>query len=229
MTASSTHRRRTPPSPTALGTYTARVTVSDGARTTSDTVAIDARGNQPPVPVIDSPAASTTWRVGQAISFSGHATDVEDGPLPAAALRWSLVLYHCPSNCHTHYLQSWSGAGGASFAAPDLKYPSYLVLTLTATDSAGVSASTSLRLNPKTAKLTLLSSPTGLKLTVDGVTSTATFSRPMIVGSAHTVSAPSSQSKSSIRYRFSSWSDGKPATHTIVVTAARSLTARYRR
>ncbi|MGI8871063.1 MAG: PQQ-dependent sugar dehydrogenase [Candidatus Limnocylindria bacterium] len=214
---------------TTPGIYTARLTVTDGSRTTSDSVAIDARGNQAPVPVIDGPSKTTTWAVGQALSFTGHATDAEDGTLGAASLQWSLALSHCPSNCHSHYLQAWAGVSTGSFAAPDHQYPSYLVLTLTATDSAGVSASTSIKLSPKTAKLTMQSTPTGLKLTVDGTTSTTTFSRTVIAGSSHTVSAASSQKKGSTRYRFSSWSDGKPATHTIVVTASRTLTARYRR
>ncbi|MDQ6682344.1 MAG: PKD domain-containing protein, partial [Chloroflexota bacterium] len=214
---------------TTPGIYTARLTISDGSRTTSDSVAIDARGNQAPVPVIDAPSKTTTWAVGQALSFSGHATDAEDGTLGAASLQWSLALSHCPSNCHSHYIQAWAGVSSGSFAAPDHQYPSYLVLTLTATDSAGVSASTSIRLSPRTAKLTMQSTPTGLKLTVDGTASTTTFSRTVIVGSSHTVSAASSQTKGSTRYRFSSWSDGKPATHTIVVTASRTLTARYRR
>ena len=62
--------------------------------------------------------------------------DAEDGPLPASALSWSLVLQHCPSTCHTHAVQSWQGVSDGSFTAPDHDYPTYLELTLTATDSA---------------------------------------------------------------------------------------------
>ena len=46
--------------------------------------------NTPPVPVIDTPAASVTWKVGDTISFTGHATDAEDGTLAASRLSWSL-------------------------------------------------------------------------------------------------------------------------------------------
>ena len=50
----------------------------------------------------------------------------------------SLVLQHCPSNCHTHPLQTFAGVASGSFTAPDHEYPSYLELRLTATDSGGL-------------------------------------------------------------------------------------------
>ena len=78
----------------------------------------------------------STWQVGQAISFSGHATGRPGATLPASGLSWTLVLHHCPSNCHTHTVQSFTGVASGSFAAPDHDYPSYLELVLTATDSA---------------------------------------------------------------------------------------------
>ena len=81
---------------TAQGTYAAtlRVTDSHGASDT-DTVPI-AVGNTPPTPTIATPAAGTTWKVGDVISFSGSATDQQDGTLPASGLSWKLVMQHCP-------------------------------------------------------------------------------------------------------------------------------------
>jgi hypothetical protein len=34
------------------------------------------------VVTIDSPVPSLTWKVGETINFSGHASDGEDGTLP---------------------------------------------------------------------------------------------------------------------------------------------------
>ena len=48
-------------------------------------------------------------------------------------------MHHCPSNCHTHAVQTFSGVASGSFAAPDHEYPSWLELRLTATDSLGLS------------------------------------------------------------------------------------------
>ena len=85
-------------------------------------------GNTPPTATINTPAAGTTWKVGDAISFSGSATDTQDGTLPASSLSWQLILHHCPSNCHAHPMQSFAGVAGGSFTAPDHEYPSYLEL-----------------------------------------------------------------------------------------------------
>src|SRR5439155_787842 len=93
--------------------------------------------NAPPVATIATPVAGTTWKVGDTVSFSGSATDPEDGTLPASALSWDVVLHHCapddPNSCHTHLIQSFPGTAQGSFAAPDHEYPSYLEVRLTAT------------------------------------------------------------------------------------------------
>ena len=118
------------------GTHTVRLQVTDpslATGTTSFDVLVD---DSLPDPVIDTPAASLTWQVGQTISFSGHATDGQGAAIPASGLSWTLVLHHCPSNCHTHTVQSFNGVASGSFAAPDHDYPSYLELVLTATDSS---------------------------------------------------------------------------------------------
>ena len=81
--------------------------------------------------------------------------------MPASRLSWTLVLNHCPSNCHAHTLQSFAGVSGGSFAGPDHEYPSYLELQLTATDSAGLTDTQSIRLDPRTVELSLRSSPSG--------------------------------------------------------------------
>ena len=153
---------------TSQGTYTAslRVTDNHGASATA-AVTINV-GNTAPNATITAPAAATTWTVGDLIQFAGGATDAQDGPLPASALSWSLILNHCPSNCHTHPLQSYPGVAGGSFTAPDHEYPAYLELRLTATDSGGLSDTESLRLDPKTVSITLNSSPGGFALALNG-------------------------------------------------------------
>jgi hypothetical protein len=83
------------------------------------------------MPTIATPAAGTTWKVGDVISFSGSATDQQDGTIPASRLSWSLVLQHCPSNCHQHPIETFPDGASGSFTAPDHDYPSYLELTLT--------------------------------------------------------------------------------------------------
>ena len=107
-----------------------RVTDQHGAAATAS-VTVTA-GNTPPKVTLTSPTAALTWSVGDAIAFSGSATDAEDGTLPASALTWSVILHHCPSDCHTHVIQDIAGVRSGSFSAPDHEYPSYLELRLTA-------------------------------------------------------------------------------------------------
>ena len=142
-----------------------RVTDAAGASSVSDPLTITV-GNSAPAATIATPTAGTTWRVGNVISFSGSATDLEQGTLPASALSWDLVMQHCPSNCHEHTIQSFTGVAGGSFTAPDHEYPSYLELRLTATDAGGLSDTETLRLDPQTVTLTFASSPAGLQLVV---------------------------------------------------------------
>jgi glucose/arabinose dehydrogenase len=189
-----------------------------------------ATSNTPPAPVIDTPASSVTYAVGDAISFSGHATDHEDGTLPASALTWTLIIHHCPSvgNCHTHTVQSWTGVASGSLNAPDHGYPSYLELQLAATDSAGATTTTSVQLNPKTVNLTFASVPSGLSLAVNTATGVTPFVVTVIQKSSNSVSAPTPQTLGSTTNTFSSWSDGGANSHNIVAPAsATTYTATY--
>jgi hypothetical protein len=181
------------------------------------------------VPVIDTPSPSLHWVVGQTISFSGHATDPQDGTLPASALSWKLNLEHCPSGCHTHELQTFPGVASGSFTAPDHDYPSHLELILTATDSSGRTASTMVRLDPQTVTLNFATTPTAaLQLVVNGTTLATPFTRTVIVGSANSLTAPTPQTAGKWAYTFGSWSDGGAQTHNITAPAvSTTYTAKY--
>jgi hypothetical protein len=158
------------------------------------------------------------------IQFAGGATDAQDGPLPASALFWRLILHHCPSNCHEHQLQTFNGAGG-SFTAPDHEYPSHLELRLTATDRSGLTDTESVRLDPKTVSLTLSSSPSGFALVLNRARSCR---RTVIQGSTNTISAPSPQTKGKKSWRFQSWSDGGAATHVVTADVSTTYVAAFK-
>jgi len=216
---------------TIPGTYTAQLQVTDnhGASNTSAPITITV-GNTPPIATINTPTPGTTWKVGDVINFSGSATDTQDGTLPASALTWTLIMHHCPSNCHTHPIQTFSGVASGSFTTPDHEYPSYLELQLTATDSGGLTHTTSIQLNPRTVTLTFQTNPGGLQLSVNGVTRVSSITVTVIVGSSNTVSAISPQTKSKSTYNFQSWSDGGAQTHTIIAPASpTTYAARFKR
>ena len=227
--------------PTATYTYTSNGTYTAALRVTDDQGASDTAtvtimvGNTPPTAVIDAPSAGLTWKVGDAISFAGHATDTQDGTLPATALTWSVTMHHCssPTECHTHLIQTFSGVAGGTFSAPDHQYPCWIEIQLTATDSGGLTSTVSRRLDPRTVVLTFRTNPAGLKLTiltVNNSAQTTPFSVTVVVGSANSVSAPSPQTVNRSTYYFTSWSDGGAQSHTITAPATNTTyTANYRK
>jgi glucose/arabinose dehydrogenase len=208
------------------GTYVASLRVTDplGASDT-DSVTI---GVGVPKITITSPTSSTTWAVGDRISFSGSAIDNQGNAIPPSGLSWSIVLHHgvCPL-CHDHFLQTITGVASGSFVAPDHEYPASLEITLKATALSGLSASKSVVLLPKTTTLTLQSQPTGLTLGLNSAAAPAPFSRTAIVGSTNTLSAPSPQRLRG-KWSWTSWSDGGAQTHDVKAPSnAVTYTARY--
>ena len=217
------------------GVYHPSLRVTDDQGATDTTSVTITAGNTAPTAVIDSPASTQTWKVGDSIPFSGHATDPQDGTLPAAALSWSLILHHCftPTDCHTHLIQTISGVSSGTFTAPDHQYPCWLEVQLMATDSGGLTSTTSVRLDPKTVVLTFKTNPGGLVLTdlvVNEAPGVTPFSVTVVVGSANSVSAPSPQTFNRSTYNFVSWSDHGPQSHTITAPAVNTAyTATYRK
>jgi len=214
------------------GTYAVSLQVTDarGASDTLDEPLMITAGNSPPTATIDTPLPTATWKVGEEISFSGKASDGEDGALPASALSWEWIVHHCPTadTCHEHVWERFSGVASGTFTAPDHEYPSYLELRLTATDSGGLTDTKSVRLDPQAVELNFRSDPAGLKLMVGETESTTPFSRTVIVGSKSTVSAPSPQMLAGTNYDFASWSDGGAQSHDIVAPdASATYTATY--
>jgi glucose/arabinose dehydrogenase len=212
---------------TAAGSYRAQLRVTDAqGATATDAVTITA-GNTPPVATIAAPSPGLRWDVGDTIAFQGSAVDDQDGTLGAGRLSWSLILHHCPSNCHTHAVQSWPGVASGSFEAPDHDYPSHLELRLTATDSGGLSDTQSLRLDPRTVNVTMRSTPSGLTLSLGGTTATTPFTRTVIAGGTTTIAAPSPQTLGPTTYTFGSWSDGGARTHNVTPGSDTTYTATF--
>jgi glucose/arabinose dehydrogenase len=218
---------------TTPGSYTAKLKVTDSRGLASDPASVTiTAGNSPPTAVIDTPAPTRTWTVGDTIGFSGHASDPEDGTLAATRLSWSLILHHCATatDCHTHAVQDFNGVASGSFSAPDHEYPAWLELRLTATDSGGLTDTASVRLDPQTVDLSFQSNPTGLQLTVGSGAAATPFTRTVIVGSRNTIAAPLTQALNGTGYEFVSWSDGGAAQHDVTAPAtAATYTATYQR
>ncbi len=176
--------------------------------------------NTAPVATIEAPSSNTTWAVGDVINFSGHATDEQEGDLPASNLSWDVRVLHCTATCTpsspAHYMDSYEGVASGQYIAPYHELPTKMIFTLTATDSEGLTATDSVEIYPKTVELSFRSEPSGLVLYVGEEDGRVTpFNRTEIVGSTISISAPSPQTLAEVGYEFVSWSDGGAESHEI--------------
>ncbi|HEY7042458.1 MAG TPA: PQQ-dependent sugar dehydrogenase [Nocardioidaceae bacterium] len=203
---------------TQAGPYAARLTVSDGTNNSiSPPIAINV-GNKPTA-TITSPQDGVFFKAGDVISFSGDATDAEDGTLPASAFTWNIDFLH---DGHVHPGVPQTGIKSGTFTIPttghDFSGTTRYRITLTVTDSSGLTDSKFVTVWPTKVNLSFDTVPSGLTLNLDGIAKTTPFVYDTLVGFNHTIQAPD-QSVGSNNYTFASWSDGGAAQHVIVVPA----------
>ena len=213
------------------GVYHPRLRVRDAAGDI-DFASLTITAGAPPTVSIGRPTSDRHWAVGELVTFAGSAHDFLGARLASSRLSWQLNLRHCSdaTTCHTHPLRSWTGVASGSFNGPDHEYPSHLELSLTATDSHGLSATKTVRLDPKIVTLYFRSSPSGLRLSVGDDTLVTPFSKVVILNSVNSVAASSPQYLSGGTYGFGSWSDAGRAAHEIVAhPPPRVFTATYNR
>ena len=205
-----------------VGNYTARLTVSDGASSSLSNLVSIVVGNRPAVS-ITTPTSGTTFRAGDVVTFSGTATDVEDGPLPASAYSWEILFVH---DTHTHpALGPLTGVTSGTFTIPttghDFSDNTAYQITLTVTDSDGLKSNAFTIVYPEKVNLSFQSMPAGLSVSIDGIPRTTPFVLDTLIGFRHTIGAPD-QAQGGSQYTFASWSDGGGQSHVITVPASDS-------
>ena len=174
-----------------------------------------------------TPSDNGLFRAGDVISFSGTATDAEDGTLPASAYTWNIDFLH---EGHVHPGTPITGVTGGTFTIPtsghDFSGFTRYRITLTVTDSSGLQSTQSATVFPDKVNLTFDTAPGGLTLYLDGIAHTAPFVYDTLKGFNHTIEARN-QTVGTTSYTFASWSDGGTQLHTIIVppTAAQTYTA----
>jgi hypothetical protein len=190
--------------------------VSDGTLTTTSGAIAISVGN-PPEQAITSPVNGALFRAGDMITFSGLATDPEDGVLPSSAYTWT-VLFHHDSHVHPT-LGPVSGITSGTFTVPtsghDFSGTTFYEFILTTTDSTGLQTTSSANVYPRKVNLTLTASHPGLTVTVDGITRSAPYVKDTLTGFQHAIGAPN-QALGPVNYGFVSWSDGGAQAHSIV-------------
>ncbi len=198
---------------------------------TSNPAMLIIANNNPPTATIDSPTNGSFYQAGDTINFSGSGYDPEDGNLVATAFSWIVEFHH---DTHIHpFMGPTNGIASGSFQIPVLGETStnvYYRIWLTVTDSGGRQGGAFVDIVPRTATITLQTSPAGLKVTLDGQPVTTPYSAGSVVGMTRTLGVVSGQKFDKNPYDFSTWSDGGAATHTISTPAINTTyTATFKR
>ena len=210
------------------GSYTARLTVSDGTNSTLSTPLTITVGS-PPTATITAPQDGAVFNAGDVITYGGTATDPDDGTLPASAYTWNIDFLH---EGHVHPTAQTTGVKGGTFVIPttghDFAGNTRYRITLTVTDSNGLTDTESVIIWPHKVNLTFGAAPSGTTLYLDGIAKTTPFVYDTLTNYQHTIEARN-QTFGGGSYVFSSWSDGGAQTHTITAqNVDASYTATYR-
>lgn len=177
--------------------------------------------NVPPVATITAPAAGTLYSGGMTVAIAGTGIDPDGTPttLAASAFSWRVDFHH---DTHSHpFLPTTTGVTGGSFVVPTTGETSANVwyrIHLTVTDAVGLTHSVQRDVFPRTARLTLATSPSGLHVRLDGQPVTAPTSFDSVVGMVRTIEA-AAQSAAGTTYAFASWSDAGASGRAIVTPA----------
>ncbi|MGW6128618.1 PQQ-dependent sugar dehydrogenase [Cellulomonas sp. NPDC055163] len=211
----------------AAGTWTATLRVRDAAGGTSAPVTVRiSSGNTAPTATITSPAAGATFTVGGTYRLSGSGADAQDGTLPASRLSWTIVRVH---DQHTHPFLGPVTGNDVSFVAPgpeDLAAAanSYLRVSLTATDTQGVTTTVTRDLQPQKVAVTLATSPAGRTLTVNGQAVTGPTTLTSWAGFDLRLGVPAQADAQGAPYVLDRWSDGSTAADRVWRTPATATT-----
>ena len=212
---------------TKAGEYDARLKVTDPAGASATATIHISVGNTAPAVTITAPAEGASYRAGAPVTLSGSGSDKEDGTLGNSSLSWHVVLVHAD---HRHDFITLAGKATSFVPATDHDADSHYRVTLTATDSKGLSTSKTITIVPQTINLAIASVPPGAPITYAGYPQVAA---PHVVKAATgfltTVGAAERFFHNGREYVFEGWSDGGGLAHDFTIPSRDyALTAGYR-
>jgi len=219
----------------ASGTYTATLTVSDGAHSSTARTKVVV-GPSPPTANIYAPS---TYNAGDTVSFSGSATDPVDGTLQPYAYSWKVDYYAngvVRPSFYAEVADSFygpvSGVSSGSFTIPTdpSQVPgSFYRITLTVTDSAGLQTVATKDIQPNLTSWTANTNVPGAGYFVDGSWQTGTYSTTDVVGVKHVLTGmPLAQTVGGTTYRFAGFADGSALTDAVTAgSGPGNYTAQY--
>jgi glucose/arabinose dehydrogenase len=212
----------------AIGVYTARLKVTAG---TDSTIAqpIVVQVGVPPNLTVAAPTEGQLYRAGDTLTYNAFASDGAGFDLNDAGISTVIRLHH---GTHYHpFVGPLIGRAG-SFTIPDTGEASAdtsYELTVTATDSNGLSTSQTITVRPRKVNLVFATSPPSLGLLLDGIPITGGYQIEGVSGFQRALVAPTTATASDgSPLLFGGWSDGNSIRHSIVTPDTdTTFTAKY--
>jgi glucose/arabinose dehydrogenase len=210
------------------GVYTARLTVSAGPDQTSAQPIVIQVGTAPTLTVA-APTDGALYRAGDTITYNAFATDAAGFDLDDGDIRTEVRLRH---GSHYHpFVGPLIGRVG-SFTIPttgEASADTSYEITVTATDSTGLSSTKVVSIYPRTARVSLATQPAGLGLTLDGIPVSTPTTIQNVIGFQRELAAPTrAVGPDGTELHFAGWSDGRTIRHTVTVPDAdATYTATY--
>jgi glucose/arabinose dehydrogenase len=190
----------------ADGIYTVKLTVSDGKGGTAVTRTTVTLGDDAPTAKIILPAANTFSVGGQPTPMLATGSDPEDGPLPDSAFHWDVILHH---KDHIHPEGLTTGASSFFTAVHDHDANAFYIVTLTVTDSQGLSTTLPpVIVQPSVVSLRVGSNLKGVKLSYGGSELKTPSRFKAAIGFDANLSAPATLKRNGREYRFDHWTQG---------------------
>lgn len=202
--------------PSDAATYSVIVSNAQGSATSNGAQLTVTAANTPPQAQIATPAEGTLYRAGQTISFSGTASDSEDGSLAASAFSWFVEFHH---DEHKHDGPPVAqGSKTGSFTIPasgETSADVWFRLVLIVTDSKGLKDTAIRDIHPHKSQLQFRTQPAGLQITLDGQPARTPFAVMGVEGIERTIGPVTLQTTDIKVYTFDRWLHGGAATQTL--------------
>ncbi len=196
---------------------------------TSNEVTLNVTSSKPPAGAIVNPPDGALYNAGDTITYSGTATDPQDGALSGNAFTWQVDLIE--NNQTQSYILPITGALTGTFSVPTVgKLPVNATyrISLTVTNSAGLTFKTTRELHAHVMTLTVQTVPAGLPVYLDDEMQSTPKSAQSVVNMVHKLEAPAVQRINGGIWVFDKWSDGGAVSHKINAPAAnKTYTATY--
>ncbi|WP_315817736.1 PQQ-dependent sugar dehydrogenase [Paraflavitalea speifideaquila] len=207
---------------------------NDFGTVTSNTALLEVTSRLPPTPVITLPGENATYVAGTSITFSGSATDEQEGNLAPNRLTWKIDFYH-----DEHYhpgLDPTSGISNGTFFIPgniEVSDTVWYRIYLTARNDIGLKKTIYRDVKPQKVMLHIRTvtagRPVAIPVNMDGTITPPQVDKPSVKGVIRNITAQTTYVLADTLFTFIGWGNGNTHPQLTIETpnADTTITALY--